>query len=249
APLVIAWGGDGTVNEAAQALAHSVTALGLVPAGSGNGFAVELGIPRQPARALRGAVSWPPRRIDAGRLDGRFFVNIAGAGFDGLVARRFQAHGRRGALPYLTIGLAAGLGYRPRRYRVELDGTVLEGRALLVACANGRQYGNGAAIAPRACFADGLLDVVFVDSRPFVVDLLRLPFLFLRAADRVFGVRTRRARRVSIEADEPVDLHVDGEPVEPARRAAVEVLPGALRVAAPPLRTSAGTARGSARRS
>ncbi|HVB37012.1 MAG TPA: diacylglycerol kinase family protein, partial [Vicinamibacterales bacterium] len=89
ARLVVAWGGDGTVNEVASGLVHGPAALGIVPAGSGNGLARELGIPRWPERALARALEAPERLIDAGELGGRLFVNVAGVGFDAWIARRF----------------------------------------------------------------------------------------------------------------------------------------------------------------
>lgn len=248
ARLVVAWGGDGTINEVASELADSSIPLGIVPSGSGNGFATELGISRDPARALRDAFSGTERRIDAGEINGRLFVNLLGIGFDGHVAREFQrlAQGRRGPLAYLTIGLRSVWSYRPATYRLTIEGQTSEFRALLVAFANGCQYGNNAVIAPRARFDDGMLEAVVVKWWPPPANFLRLHHLFRRTAHRAPGVISRPVRAALIESDRPMEMHVDGEIVEPAFRAAVRVRPGAVLVRVP-VSTSAGTVRGSAR--
>ncbi len=230
APLVIVWGGDGTVNEVATALAHSAVPMAIVPAGSGNGFATELGFLRDPARGIEAAFRGVDRLVDAGELNGRLFVNLAGIGFDAHVAHQFQLlpPGRRGGLPYLRIGLRSVWKYRPRRYAVELDGERVNVHALLVACANGCQYGNNAVIAPLACVDDGKLELVIVERWPAAANFLRLHHLFRRTAHRAPGVLTRSVTVARITSDAPLEMHVDGEPVEPALEAHVRVLPGAI---------------------
>lgn len=247
-PLIVAWGGDGTVNEVASVLAHSTTTLAIVPAGSGNGLATELGISRDPAVALRDAFSGIDRRIDAGEVNGRLFVNLLGIGFDGHIARQFQqlAQGRRGALPYLTIGLRSVWSYQPSTYRLTIDGETTEVRALLIAFANSCQYGNNAVIAPRARVDDGVLEAVIVKWWPSALNFVRLHHLFRRSAHRAPGVVSRPVREALIEADRPMEMYVDGEVVDPSPRATVRVLPQALTLRVP-LSTSGGMARGSAR--
>ena len=149
---MIVWGGDGTVNEAGSVLMGSPTALGLVPAGSGNGLAAALGVSRDPAAALADAFDAPAHRIDAGVMAGRPFFNIAGVGFDARVAALFnqRAAGSRGAWPYIAIGVREGCRYCAVDYTLTLDAMSLRSRALLVAFANGREYGIGARIAPDA---------------------------------------------------------------------------------------------------
>ena len=152
ADLVIVWGGDGTVNEIGGALAGSPTALGLIPAGSGNGLAGGLGVPRDPRAALATALGDRTLAVDVGMLDDRPFFNIAGIGFDAHIARLFnqRTRGRRGRLPYIVIGVREGCRYVGKDYRITLDGAVQESRALLIAFANGQEYGMGMQIAPGA---------------------------------------------------------------------------------------------------
>jgi len=250
APLVIAWGGDGTVNEIVCELAGTSVPLGIVPSGSGNGLATELRFSRDPAQALETALAGTNRRIDVGELNGRPFVNIGGIGFDGHIAHTFHAlkQGQRGALPYLMIGLRSVWRYRPATYRVTLDGSAIERRALLIAFANGCQYGNNAVIAPRARPDDGKLDAVIVDAWPAARNFLRLHHLFRRSADRAPGVTIRQTTEARVVADVAMQMHVDGEPLEASRDARVSIRPGALILRVPSaVSTPADTARDSGR--
>ena len=121
--LVVAWGGDGTMNEVARVLAFGDVPLALVPAGSGNGLARDLGVPRDPAAALAAATAGRPWRIDAGEVNGELFFNVAGLGLDARIAHAFAANrGRRGFLRYLQIGMRELARYAPREYEIAWDG-------------------------------------------------------------------------------------------------------------------------------
>lgn len=227
---VVAWGGDGTINEVAAALTGTNTHLGIVPAGSGDGFATALGVPRDPEQALRAALTGAPRRIDVGDANGRPFFNLAGIGFDARVARRFNQLTRRGGLPYLRIGLEEGLRYEPSQYAVKLDDVTREVTALVIVFANSQQYGNGAVIAPHARVDDGLLDAVIVDARPFLSQLWRARHLFVGRDRAIDGVVRQSIQKAVVESDVPIDLHVDGESVDAGHRVDVTIRPGALSI-------------------
>ncbi len=226
---VIGWGGDGTINEIASVLMSSPVALGIVPAGSGNGLARELGVPRDPAAAILGALHGRQRVIDAGELCGRPFFSIAGIGIDAHVATAFDQDrsGRRGFVTYVTHSVSAMVRYQCRSYRV--GGTTV-GRALLVTIANSAQFGNGARIAPGARLDDGLLDLVVFEERSRLRTVLALPRLFLGGLDRVPGVTRTLITDVTIESEDSMAGHIDGEPFDAGTRAAARVLPGVLRV-------------------
>jgi diacylglycerol kinase (ATP) len=232
---VVAWGGDGTVNEVASAAAFTGAALAIVPSGSGNGLARELGIPFDPAGALGIALSGGARTMDAGELDGRLFVNIAGLGLDARVAHRFASGGtrRRGLLRYIEITLQELVTFETSDYTVTVDGVPLRSRPLLVAMANGRQYGNGALIAPEARVDDGLIDVVCVEDRPRWQAVLQLPRVFLGQVGQVSGVTMRRGAAIIVTSGAPIVYHVDGEPFVGATSIAGRVRPNALRVRVP----------------
>ena len=228
--LVIAWGGDGTMNEVACALARGPTPMALIPAGSGNGLARELGISRQPRQAIVEALGATPRRLDAGELGGRLFFSIAGVGFDAHVADcldRDQS-GRRGFGAYVRIAVRELQAYRPLVYRI--DEATLARPALLITLANSPQFGNGARIAPSARLDDGRLDLVVFASSSRLRTVCAIPRLFVGGVSRLRSVTTRQFERVTIASDAPMIFHVDGEAVQGGTRLEGRVHPGALNV-------------------
>jgi YegS/Rv2252/BmrU family lipid kinase len=235
ASTVVAWGGDGTVNEVGSALTRSTAALAIVPAGSGNGLARELGIPRDSDRAFHVAVQGSERRMDAGELDGRLFFNIAGLGLDARVALRFSETGlaSRGFSRYAALTLQELASNEAADYVVEVDGAPTAARATLVAIANAKQYGNGLTIAPRARIDDGRLDVVLIGVRPFVQALWELPRLFMGHIERLSGVTVRTGSAVRISSPSAMLYHVDGEPHRGGPCVEARVHPGVLRVRTP----------------
>ena len=237
ATSLVAWGGDGTVNEVASETVRRGVAFGIVPGGSGNGLAHELGIERRPADALRTALQGAERTIDAGEIAGRLFVNVAGLGFDAYLAGVFNTLVRRGPLNYIRSGLRELLAYEPAEYTLRAGDVALRQRAFVVTIANGRQYGSGAVIAPRAKLDDGLLDVVLLPVRPPWIALWHARRLFTGTLERLPGVRMMSVRTAVLSAERPLTFHVDGEVVEGGRSLQVRVRPGALRVRVP----SAGT--------
>lgn len=233
ATSLVCWGGDGTVNEVASEAARHGVPLGIVPGGSGNGLARELGLARQPEAALRTALGGPERILDAGEIDGRFFANVAGVGFDAHVAGLAERFERRGAWSYFAAGIPELLAYRPSTYRIRTGEDTFRADALVVTIANGRQYGNGAVIAPRARPDDGRLDLVCVPALPTVVLLWQARRLFTGTVDRVRGVRTVPIADAEVSGDGPLAFHVDGEACTGGPSLRVRVLPRALRVRVP----------------
>lgn len=238
-------GGDGMVNLAANVLAGSKVALGIVPSGTGNDMARGLGVPHDDAEAairlLGESLQREPRVIDAGRIrwteaDGsageRMFAGSLSAGFDAIVNDRAnRMRHPKGPSRYTIAMLAELLTLKPLRYRVTLDGETLDERALLVSVGNNSSLGGGMRFAPDALLDDGEFDVMIV--RP----LSRLSFL--RIFPRVFsGTHTtdprvvmRRAKRIRLEVDAPITAYADGERIGPMP-VEIDVIPGALRVLA-----------------
>jgi YegS/Rv2252/BmrU family lipid kinase len=232
ATTVVAWGGDGTVNEVATALAFRQASLAVVPGGSGNGLARELGIPRDPSAALTIALGQQSRVIDCGELDGRLFVNVAGIGLDARVAHEFAAHGlvRRGFLRYIEITARELIRFEADEHTVLAGRDVIRQRALIVAIANARQYGNGALIAPDARIDDGKLAIVAIADRPLWQTMVHVPRLFTGGIASVPGVWTRHATEAEIVATRPMLYHVDGEPFRGGTSMRARAHPAALRV-------------------
>ena len=232
---VVAWGGDGTMNEVGTALAFSGVALALVPSGSGNGLARELGVPFDPSAALGAALTGSERTIDAGEIGGRLFFNVAGVGLDARVAHRFAVHGleKRGFARYMSLTMRELTAYQPDLLTVTTTASSVCKPVLLVAIANGRQYGNGAVVAPHARLDDGRLDVITIDARPLVRASLELPFVFMGMIDRVGGVTMETTESVTISSPHPIVYHLDGEPIAGTLGISATVRPAALKIKVP----------------
>jgi diacylglycerol kinase (ATP) len=235
--LLLVGGGDGTVNEAAQGTIGSQTALGIVPVGSGNGLARSLRIPLSPGRALRALETGVDRQLDIGFLNGRPFLNVAGVGFDAAVGQAFERHGRRGGrrgvMSYLMLGLAGIFSHPGVLVTLEAGGERIETRALMVAFANGPQYGGGAVIAPRARLDNGFLEVVLVEDAPPWEIVLNAPRLFLGRIEGFGRYRRVRATKALLTTAQPLAHHRDGEPDGETDRFEVRVETRALRVLVP----------------
>lgn len=229
--LVIAWGGDGTVNEVASALVETKTPLAIVPAGSGNGLARDLRVPTQPHAALEHARSAHVRAIDAGQLGDRWFFSVAGVGFDARVAEVFDAEAgpRRGLRAYARLTARELIRYQAGDYRI--DGRPVR-RAFLLTFANASQFGNGARIAPDARLDDGFLDMVVFEERSRIATIATVPKLFTGGIARVAGVSITRVTNAIVQSDGVMRVHIDGEPARAGVEIGVTVRRRVLRVVA-----------------
>ena len=231
---VVAVGGDGTVQEVANGLlAHpDPPPMGVVPVGRGNDFARSIGLPMQLEEAVRLACTGLASHHDVGRAAGRHFLNAAGAGFDGEVAAavyRARHRWQRTKLVYLATTLLELRRYRNRDLVIEIDGTTLDRRALLVAIANGPYYGGGMMICPQASTTDGMLDVCIIGDISRREALKELPGIYRGRHVSHPAVEFHRARRVRVDGEPGTRVHLDGESVEQFPLD-VEIVPRALEV-------------------
>lgn len=224
---VLVIGGDGTISEAACALRHSGTALGIVPMGSGNGLARHLGLPMDPRKAIDRALTGKPVLIDSGLIGNHPFFCTAGFGFEAHVAHVFAQQPIRGLQTYVRTAYSAFWNYVPGQYRVNGEEKTL----FSLTFANAGQFGNNAWIAPRANIADGRLDQC--EFRPFPKRLSGgvMWRLFNRSLDQSAYWHSTSITKATIETDQPMLIHADGEPMTlPGNRCDVRVLPGSLLV-------------------
>lgn len=231
--LIVAVGGDGTMNEIATVLTASSATLGLVPCGSGNGLGRHLGIHGPIPRALTILTAGRPRLIDTGLADGKPFFTAAGLGFEAEIARRFNALTRRGFARYLTTSFAAWRHWQPEEFTITAPDSRTVVRAFTLAVANASQYGNNARIAPAAAIDDGLLNLCAV---PPVTIWNALPLaarLFSGAITGARGVISLAAHRFVVERATAGPLHTDGEIHAAGTRVEFVVRPRSLRVMAP----------------
>lgn len=242
--LVVAVGGDGTINETVNGLAEAgfQAVLGILPAGGANDLAYTLGLPSQPEQAMAVLRRGRTRPLDLGRVtfDGghreRYYANVLGMGLSGAIAAAAQTDKRfGGSFTYLALLLLRMFRARPSRFELSLEEEPLFQRALAAHMANGRREGRLFSVAPSARVDDGLLDLVAVEdvalvARPwFALQVLRGHLLEQR------GIYHRRVSAATIRAIEPLPYHMDGEPflLAAGQTARVEVRPGALLVVAP----------------
>ena len=231
--VVVAIGGDGTINEIARSLVHSNTALGIVPCGSGNGLARHLRIPMEPKAAIDIINKGNRLCIDYGKINNIPFFCTCGVGFDAFVSLKFADAGKRGLLTYLENTLHESLTYQPDTYEIENEEGSVKYKAFLIACGNASQYGNNAYIAPHASLTDGLMDVTILE--PFtVLDVPSLSFqLFNKTIDQNSRIKTMRAKKIKIHRAHDGVLHFDGDPLMAGKELEVEIIPGGLHVIAP----------------
>lgn len=231
--LVVAVGGDGTLNEVATGLVNSPAPMAIVPLGSGNGFARTLDIPMRVAGALEVIQTGRVVSVDVGKVNERYFFLVTGVGFDAVVGHLFDSSKRRGPLPYFYLGVKGYMTYRPEKLKMHFDGDTLDLAPFVVAIANGRQYGNNALIASAAKMNDGLLNVVIIPNFPLSYAFTQLHKLFRdRMAswpDAVFGA----SNEVIIERERDGYINLDGEPVLEKARLELRILPACLKVIAP----------------
>ncbi len=235
ARIVVAVGGDGTINEIARGLVHSSTALGVVPAGSGNGFARNMGIPLNQREAIRALLQPAFRKIDVGKLNGHYFINVAGMGLDATIAWNFEQFGMRGPLPYFIVGVREYFKFKPERIVLDIEGQRLERTPLLLSIANAPQYGNGAIIAPGAIPDDGKMELCILNPISIGKTLLNLHRLFNATIDALEEMEILPVRRVAIQRERYRAIHTDGDPYEADRELQFEVIPRALEVVIPRL--------------
>lgn len=231
--IVVAIGGDGTINEIARSLVHTNTALSIIPCGSGNGLARHLQIPMDPRKALEILNEGITDIIDYGKINGTAFFCTCGVGFDAFVSLKFANAGKRGPLTYLEKTLQESLKYQPETYEVETEDGVSKYTAFLIACGNASQYGNNAYIAPQATLTDGLLDVTILE--PFtVLDVPALAFqLFNRTIDQNSRIKTFRCKKLCIYRNGPGVVHFDGDPMQADKKIEIEVIHRGLKIVVP----------------
>lgn len=231
--VVFAVGGDGTVHETAKRLIGRRPALGILPTGSGNGFARHLGLPLDPSASLRAYSAGRIVAIDTALANDDPFLGIMGIGFDAVIAQRFASSTVRGMETYVREGLSAFASFRAEEYEIEIDGQTIRQRALVIAVANSGQYGNNARIAPLASLQDGLLDVVIVGETNLFAAPLLLARLFSGSFNRGSGVTSMQTRELTIRRASAGIAHLDGEPVTLPAELKIRVRPGSLRMLVP----------------
>lgn len=209
--LVVAVGGDGTVNEVAQGLTGTLTPMGIIPMGSGNGFARELGISMNIEKSARILIQGKNLHLDVCKFSKQRFLCTSGIGFDALIAHKMSRASTRGFLKYVQLVIQESIFFKPINVRVKIDGTLIEKPVFLITFANASQFGNNAYIAPGASMTDGLIDVVVVRKFAKIWMPVFAIALFLKLIPKLPFVDCYKAKEIEMERADTSYFHFDGE--------------------------------------
>jgi diacylglycerol kinase (ATP) len=241
--VVLVAGGDGSINEAANVLAHNPTVMGVLPTGTSNVWARQLGIPiptpwkpDKLVEAARALAEGQIRTIDLGRVSGRYFVMWSGVGLDAVIAASIEPKPtiirRFGMVGYATQVIRIAWRYHGAQMDIQADQKTIKTRAFLAVASNGPLYGAIIHLAPDAVLDDGYLDLTVIQGESLYAAVARAFNLLLGRVARDPQAILCRARRIQISSPDPVPVHVDGEPLT-VTPVSIEVVPRALRVLAP----------------
>ena len=232
--LVVAVGGDGTVNEVGRSLINTKSALGILPCGSGNGLARHLNLPMNLKKCIDIINCYDVKALDYGIINNHPFFCTCGMGFDAFISMKFAEAGKRGPITYMQKVLEEGLSYEPETYVIEDEDGTHRYKAFLVSAANASQYGNNAYIAPQASMSDGLLDIIIME--PF--DLIEAPQvaieLFNKTLDKNLKIKTFRAKHIHIRRKKEGVIHYDGDPITSDADVDISVVPKGINIVVNP---------------
>ena len=228
--IVVAVGGDGTVNEVGRALVNTKTAMGILPCGSGNGLARHLNLPMNLKKCIDILNDCDIHTLDYGLINRHPFFCTCGMGFDAFISMKFAEAGKRGPITYMQKILEEGLSYQPETYEIEDEEGTRRYKAFLVSAANASQYGNNAYIAPQASMSDGLLDIIIME--PF--DLIEAPQvaieLFNKTLDKNLKIKTFRASHIHIHRKSEGIIPYDGDPVMADADVDISIVPKGINI-------------------
>ena len=233
--VILVVGGDGTVNSTGRALLHTDTALGIIPVGSGNGFARHFGIPLSPEKAVHALARGQDRRIDVGMVDDTPFLVTCSMAWDASLVKSFARSPVRGILPYVFAGVQEFFEYQPQDLQVVIDEEreVSFSAPMVFTIANLSQYGGGAKIAPHARPDDGLMELVVALRQDVPKLIANMGRLFDGSINRIPEVTFLRFRTLRVRRERATSMQIDGELVEAGRETAVRVMPSSLKVLVP----------------
>ncbi len=228
--IVVAVGGDGTINEVIQGLGNSSVILGIIPGGSGNGLARHLEIPLEPDKAIQQINKFRIKTIDIATINGYPFASIAGLGFDARVASKYRKVRRRGLYGYARVIAQEFFSYREREYTLTFNGQQITRKAVLLSIANSNQFGYNTIIAPTSRADDGLLDVVVMKKFPLGELPRMIGLLFTGKIDQASYYESFKTKELFIVRRRGKRVNIDGEAIRMGREIFIRILPAAIKV-------------------
>ncbi len=228
--VIVAVGGDGTINNTAKYIAGTEILFGIIPLGSGNGLARHLHLSMKQEEAIKAINNYNYILMDTGLANNEFFLNVAGVGFDAHVSWMFANAPKRGFWQYTKITLAEFAKYKTRKYQIKVDGISITEEAFLVCVANGSQYGNNAFIAPTAHINDGVFDITIL--KPFKIH--QMPQLGARIFNKTIHqsahVKVLSGKHIIIEREKTEVVNIDGEPLMMDLQIDIKLIPANLKI-------------------
>lgn len=231
--MVVACGGDGSVNEISSQLIGTQTVLGVVPSGSGNGFAGHLGIGRDLVGAIQLLNHGKVITVDTCEMNGQPFVNLAGIGFDGVVSKRLHDSHVRGFWAYFRYSLEEAWAFEMQQLEIQVDGKKIRRSCLLVEVANAPIYGYGFSIVPHANLKDGLLEVLVIKAAPKWRYLMESWRFWNHSFHKSSLAECYTCREIIVTPKTATCYHLDGEGYELMGAARFSIAPNSLRVMVP----------------
>ncbi len=228
--LIVAVGGDGTINEVASSLVGTNVALGIIPCGSGNGLSRFLTIPMDMQKAIKNLNTGHAEVIDSAEANGQPFFNMAGMGFDAHISEVFSHEKKRGFITYIKSSFREIVNYKAQNYHIEIDGNLYEREAFMLSFANSSQYGNNAYVSPGASVQDGLIDICIIKPFP----LYRFIEMGIRSFTKTIAesayVEIIRGKHIKVKRKHAGPMHLDGEPHTIGTAIEINILPNSLKV-------------------
>lgn len=228
--IVVACGGDGTVNQVASVVAHTNMALGIFPLGSGNGLARSNRIPLDLNQALQIIERGTVKQIDGAMINQYPFFCTAGVGFDAHIANEFATSTKRGFVTYFKTTVKEFFGYTPNLYKITVDDKIIETKAFLITVANAGQWGNDVYIAPEAELSDGILNVsILKPFSNFAIPMIGIK-LFSKKIHTSINLQSEKGKLIDIEFNGKLPVHFDGEPIRVSDKLSIKIMPLALKI-------------------
>ena len=231
--IVVAVGGDGSINDVATGILKSNTAMAIIPAGSGNGLANYFKIPLNISKAIDIINSYNITEIDTATINDKPFISIAGIGFDALIAEKFESTKQRGFWTYFRLTISEYFKYLPQEYTIFIDNKQIKRTALLISFANSNQFGFNASIAPKASVVDGFIDLCVVNKMSAFKAALIAHKLFIKNIDTSKYVEIFKIKEAVVSCKTPESSHVDGDVNGKIKEAIIKIYPKSLKIIIP----------------
>lgn len=233
ADVVVACGGDGTINEVASALVHTAIHFGIIPAGSGNGLAANLGIPKDINKAIEIIKNSAVRTIDVGRVEDKYFFSNLGFGIDADIIQTYEQNQKRTITGYVDASLKTLMNYKSKLFRLYIDDVIIEKNFYYLFCSNSNIAGYGISFTPNADLSDGLLDLLMIEDLDVFEQFYFSVLVLAKKIDLMNKARYKQVKKFTIESleDSKISYQLDGEfQTTNSLKVKVEVLPNALNI-------------------